>query len=50
MLVSGHATVLDITENMLIEGRKRAETDQILDGLDWIVGDAMSAALCRQQL
>jgi demethylmenaquinone methyltransferase/2-methoxy-6-polyprenyl-1,4-benzoquinol methylase len=39
---SGHATVLDITENMLIEGRKRAETDQILDGLDWIVGDAMS--------
>ena len=39
---SGHATVLDITENMLIEGRKRAETDQILDRLDWIVGDAMS--------
>ena len=39
---SGHATVLDITENMLIEGRKRAETDQILDSLDWIVGDAMS--------
>ena len=38
---SGHATVLDITENMLIEGRKRAETDQILDRLDWIVGDAM---------
>ena len=39
---SGHATVLDITENMLIEGRNRAETDQILDSLDWIVGDAMS--------
>ena len=39
---SGHATVLDITENMLIEGRKRAETNQILDSLDWIVGDAMS--------
>ena len=39
---SGHATVLDITENMLIEGRSRAETDQILDSLDWIVGDAMS--------
>ena len=38
---SGYATVLDITENMLIEGRKRAETDQILDRLDWIVGDAM---------
>ena len=39
---SGHATVLDITEKMLIEGRKRAETDKILDSLDWIVGDAMS--------
>jgi len=38
---SGHATVLDITENMLIEGRRRAELDQILDSLDWIVGDAM---------
>ena len=38
---SGHATVLDITENMLIEGRKRAEADQMLDRLDWIVGDAM---------
>jgi len=38
---SGHATVLDITENMLIEGRRRAEPDQILDSLDWIVGDAM---------
>ena len=39
---SGHATVLDITENMLIEGRKRAETDKILGSLDWVVGDAMS--------
>ena len=39
---SGHATVLDITENMLIEGRKRSETDQILGSLDWVVGDAMS--------
>ena len=39
---SGHATVLDITENMLIEGRKRAEADQMLDNLDWLVGDAMS--------
>ena len=38
---SGHATVLDITENMLIEGRKRAEADQMLDNLDWLVGDAM---------
>ena len=39
---SGHATVLDITENMLIEGRKRAEADQMLDRLDWVVGDAMA--------
>ena len=39
---SGHATVLDITENMLIEGLKRAEADQMLDSLDWVVGDAMS--------
>ena len=38
---SGHATVLDITENMLIKGRKRAEADKKLDSLDWIVGDAM---------
>ena len=39
---SGHATVLDITENMLIKGRKRAESDQMLGSLDWVVGDAMS--------
>tara|TARA_B110001450_G_scaffold248372_1_gene264476 strand:+ start:111 stop:863 length:753 start_codon:yes stop_codon:yes gene_type:complete len=38
----GHATVLDITENMLIEGRKRAEADQVLDSLNWVVGDAMA--------
>ena len=39
---SGHATVLDITENMLIEGRKRAESAQMVDNLDWVVGDAMA--------
>jgi demethylmenaquinone methyltransferase/2-methoxy-6-polyprenyl-1,4-benzoquinol methylase len=39
---SSHATVLDITENMLIEGRKRAETAQMVDNLDWVVGDAMT--------
>ena len=37
-----HATVLDLTEDMLIEGRKRAEADQMADQLDWIVGDAMT--------
>ena len=38
----GHATVLDLTEPMLIEGRKRAEADQMADSLDWVVGDAMA--------
>jgi demethylmenaquinone methyltransferase/2-methoxy-6-polyprenyl-1,4-benzoquinol methylase len=38
----GHATVLDLTEPMLIEGRKRAEAAQLEDSLDWIVGDAMA--------
>jgi demethylmenaquinone methyltransferase/2-methoxy-6-polyprenyl-1,4-benzoquinol methylase len=38
----GHATVLDITENMLIAGRKRAEADKMLNSMDWVVGDAMA--------
>lgn len=38
----GHATVLDLTEPMLIEGRKRAEADRMADSLDWVVGDAMA--------
>lgn len=38
----GHATVLDLTEPMLIEGRKRAEAEQMADSLDWVVGDAMA--------
>jgi demethylmenaquinone methyltransferase / 2-methoxy-6-polyprenyl-1,4-benzoquinol methylase len=38
---SGHATVLDLTEPMLIEGRKRAEAEAMNDSLDWVVGDAM---------
>lgn len=37
----GHATVLDLTEPMLIEGRKRAEANAMSDSLDWVVGDAM---------
>ncbi|MCT4555169.1 MAG: bifunctional demethylmenaquinone methyltransferase/2-methoxy-6-polyprenyl-1,4-benzoquinol methylase UbiE [Pelagimonas sp.] len=37
----GHATVLDLTESMLVEGRKRAEADSMSDSLDWVVGDAM---------
>ena len=39
---SGHATVLDLTEPMLIEGRKRAEAGAMIDSLDWVVGDAMA--------
>lgn len=38
----GHATVLDLTEPMLTEGRKRAEADKMAECLDWIVGDAMA--------
>ena len=38
---AGHATVLDMTESMLVEGRKRAEAAQMADQLDWITGDAM---------
>ncbi|MFD3191621.1 bifunctional demethylmenaquinone methyltransferase/2-methoxy-6-polyprenyl-1,4-benzoquinol methylase UbiE [Sedimentitalea sp. HM32M-2] len=39
---AGHATVLDLTEPMLVEGRKRAEAEQMADSLDWVVGDAMA--------
>ncbi|WP_289081608.1 bifunctional demethylmenaquinone methyltransferase/2-methoxy-6-polyprenyl-1,4-benzoquinol methylase UbiE [uncultured Sulfitobacter sp.] len=39
---SGHATVLDLTEPMLVEGRKRAEAAAMADSLDWVVGDAMA--------
>ena len=38
----GHATVLDLTEPMLVEGRKRAEAAQMADSLDWVTGDAMA--------
>ncbi|OOY18965.1 bifunctional demethylmenaquinone methyltransferase/2-methoxy-6-polyprenyl-1,4-benzoquinol methylase [Thioclava sp. DLFJ5-1] len=39
---SGHATVCDMTESMLLEGRKRAEAESMADSLDWVVGDAMA--------
>ena len=38
----GHATVLDLTEPMLVEGRKRADAADLADSLDWVVGDAMA--------
>ena len=37
-----HATVCDLTESMLVEGRKRAEAENRADSLDWTVGDAMA--------
>lgn len=36
------AVVLDMTESMLIEGRHRAEAEQMAERLDWVVGDAMA--------
>lgn len=39
------AVVLDMTESMLVEGRKRAEADRMSDRLDWVVGDAMALPL-----
>jgi demethylmenaquinone methyltransferase / 2-methoxy-6-polyprenyl-1,4-benzoquinol methylase len=36
------AVVLDMTESMLIEGRRRAEAEALADRLDWVVGDAMA--------
>jgi demethylmenaquinone methyltransferase/2-methoxy-6-polyprenyl-1,4-benzoquinol methylase len=39
---AGHATVLDLTEPMLVEGRKRAEAERMSESLDWVVGDAMA--------
>lgn len=39
---NAHATVLDLTEPMLIEGAKRAEATQMAGSLNWVVGDAMA--------
>ncbi|MFO7920429.1 MAG: ubiquinone/menaquinone biosynthesis methyltransferase, partial [Nioella sp.] len=36
------ATVLDMTDSMLVEGQKRAEAESMAEKLDWIVGDAMA--------
>ena len=35
-------TVCDMTESMLVEGRKRAEADRLADRLSWVTGDAMA--------
>ncbi len=39
---AAQAVVLDMTESMLVEGRKRAEAEKLADWLDWVVGDAMA--------
>jgi demethylmenaquinone methyltransferase/2-methoxy-6-polyprenyl-1,4-benzoquinol methylase len=36
------ATVLDMTESMLLEGERRSEAAQLAEKLDWVVGDAMA--------
>ena len=38
----GHATVLDMTEGMLVAGRARGEAEARADRLDWVAGDAMA--------
>ena len=38
----GYATVLDLTSSMLAEGRSRAEAKQMINEIDWVVGDAMN--------
>ena len=35
-------TVCDMTESMLVEGRKRAEAGKLADRLAWVTGDAMA--------
>ncbi len=36
------AVVCDLTESMLVSGRRRAEAEKQADRLEWIVGDAMA--------
>ena len=39
---TAQAVVLDLTESMLNEGRKRAEAEELSSQLDWVTGDAMA--------
>jgi demethylmenaquinone methyltransferase/2-methoxy-6-polyprenyl-1,4-benzoquinol methylase len=38
----GHVTVLDLTEAMLVEGRRRSAARRDADRLAWVAGDAMA--------
>ena len=40
--VGAEAVVLDMTESMLVEGRKRAEASALSSQLEWVTGDAMA--------
>ena len=39
---AAHVTVLDLTESMLAEGRRRAEAETFAESLSWVCGDAMA--------
>ncbi len=39
---TAEAVVCDMTQSMLIEGRKRADAERLSASLDWVVGDAMA--------
>ena len=39
---AGRVTVLDMTQSMLDEGKKRAEAQKLADRLEWVCGDAMA--------
>ena len=39
---NAHATVVDMTHEMLIEGQKRGEAKNLSTNIDWVCGDAMS--------
>ena len=39
---SAKATVLDMTEAMLFEGKKRSKVENLVGNLEWVCGDAMS--------
>ncbi len=40
-----HATVLDMTESMLVEGAQRPQAIERANDLNWVVGDAMALPL-----
>lgn len=43
-----HATIVDMTEAMLVEGEKRMEGATIAEQCDWVVGDAMALPFADQ--